>query len=191
MKLSTGEGREKKKKTCTSASRAPTESFYSCHSKCVAASKYSSSEIFSIPRSSHRHRVRGRLTAAMLVKKKLERLPRKVCSDQRKVVASYAVPNKHAWIHIRTQGRHDQPGTSTSKSTLLHKAVEGSGNSSQAFRLACAAETLKHNLPCLWCSALTNVRESDDTYVGCLGGLERGEERVGKRDRPNQTMGES
>lgn len=59
-KLSTGEGRvEKKEKDCALASRVPVESFYSCLSKCVTTSKYSSSEIFSIPRSSHWHRVRG------------------------------------------------------------------------------------------------------------------------------------
>lgn len=49
----------KKEKDCALASRVPVESFYSCLSKCVTTSKYSSSEIFSIPRSSHWHRVRG------------------------------------------------------------------------------------------------------------------------------------
>lgn len=52
-------GGKKKEKDCALASRVPVESFYSCLSKCVTTSKYSSSEIFSIPRSSHWHRVRG------------------------------------------------------------------------------------------------------------------------------------
>lgn len=56
----------KKRKTSALAFRAPTERCYSWYSKCVTTSIYSSSEIFSIPWSSHRHWVRGWLTAATL-----------------------------------------------------------------------------------------------------------------------------
>lgn len=126
IKLSTGEGREEKKKTCALASRAPAESFYSCHSKCVTTSKYSSSEIFSIPWSSHRHRARGWLTAAMLEQDwrdfqemrvvAREESNRFICSRKQTCITSRTHRQTHA---------HDQPSKSTSKSTQLHTTAEG------------------------------------------------------------------
>lgn len=126
------------------ASRGPTESFYSCHSKCVTTSKYSSSEIFSIPRSTQRHQMRGWLTAAMLVQ---DRDFQETCVMGRKESNCFICSAKQTCMNsCKRRQTEEEPSKSTSHSMQFHKATKALEAVHELLCQTCSTEKLWHHL---------------------------------------------